>query len=187
MEKYAYICKSDLKSKRGWTDMMIKKFLPTCDLEKMNPYYRHAAPILLYSMEKVEQIESSVDFIETAKKSSIRKLAAKKRVEMQIQKAEEAANSVKINIPILTPKNLLLNACASYDSFHWRNDFSAFESTNPKFLNRIQINFLRHECTNYDEKIEEQYGKVGVQHYHDILQSRINDSILKNYPYLSEG
>ena len=79
MEKYAYICKSDLKSKRGWTDMMIKKFLPTCDLEKKNPHYRHAAPILLYSMEKVEQIENSIDFIETAKKNFDKETRSKEK------------------------------------------------------------------------------------------------------------
>lgn len=103
---------------------------------------------------------------------------------MQIQNAIDAANSIKIEIPKIENQELLNCACLSYDAIHWKQNFSAFESTNQDFLKRIQMNYLRHACTDYEDELNNKFGKVGVQHFHEILQKRINEEILKVYPHL---
>lgn len=55
------LAKSDLK-KRGWTDSLIKRFLPEPDEIRPNPKYRSAAPMILYLAARVAAIEADCDF-----------------------------------------------------------------------------------------------------------------------------
>lgn len=172
---------------RGWTKSIIKKFYPICDKEATNPHYKCASPMKLYSLAKVEQIEKTEEFKNTLIKSEKRKLSAKKAVQKKWDEAVEFAENVDIKIPYIQQKKLYNLACSSYDDWQCSRgnyDNSAFCSNNEAFLKRIQINFLRHECTNYESILDEWYGMVGVQAVHAIIQSRINDEILKQYPYL---
>ena len=52
------------------------------------------------------------------------------------------------------------------------------------FLHRITTNYLRHECTSYENELYKLFGKTGVNEAHDILQRRINDEIRRVYPQL---
>ena len=51
-----HLTKSRLKD-RGWTESLINKFLGEPDLTKDNPMYRCAAPMCLYSLKRIEQVE----------------------------------------------------------------------------------------------------------------------------------
>lgn len=73
-----YITKSTLKT-RGWTDSLIKHFLPKPHKNKKNPHYSCAAPMCLYSLYIVEIIEKTEEFCIKFEKVKKRKLGAKKR------------------------------------------------------------------------------------------------------------
>jgi hypothetical protein len=76
----------DLK-RRGWTDALIKRFMPTSDGTQPNPNYPSAAhPVKLYKLARVEKIESSSEFADHKRKADLRKLSAKKGVETKSAK-----------------------------------------------------------------------------------------------------
>ena len=53
MKKNIYYRNSELKQ-RGWTDGLIKKFLPKPDETKTNPVIKSAAPMKLYKIKRVK-------------------------------------------------------------------------------------------------------------------------------------
>jgi len=188
-----YICKSQILE-RGWTQTMIKKFLGNADLEKTNPIYKCAAPLKLYLEERILAVEETDEFkaaVEKAKKRSAVMTAIndKKRDEIL-----DYVENMHIDIPVMELTNLYKKACQSYNDFQAfkmerRGDYydylnAASLDSDEKFLNRISTNYLRHQCTQYEDELEKMFGKVGVHEAHDALQSKINDEILKTYPML---
>ena len=95
---------------RGWTEGLIKKFLPKPDELKTNPIVKSAAPMKLYKITRVEKIEKSEKFIKEIVSISKRKIAAQKAVETKTTKTLEWANSVKIDVPSIDKDKLLRNA-----------------------------------------------------------------------------
>lgn len=58
----------------------------------------------------------------------------------------------------------------------------ASSESDPKFLARITTNYLRHQCTSYDDDLKRVFGKVAAEEAHDVLQTRINEAIHAKYP-----
>jgi len=52
------------------------------------------------------------------------------------------------------------------------------------FLNRIEVNYIRHNLTEYDRELEEMAGKIGVKEAVIKIKNRILDSIAEKYPEL---
>ena len=188
-KKDNYFSASGLKY-RGWTDALIKRFLSEHDKECPNPYYRHAAPMRLYSAERVERIEESQAFKEAVEKSSKRKESAKKAavkaVETKKQKALEYAMTVEITIPRMNIKKLYRRACEHYNEIHYEHGKWAYPKyCNTEFLSRISVNFLRHECSEYEEHLEELYGVTGKEVAYETIKRRVNEAIYNMYPELA--
>ena len=59
-----YISSKELKELHGFTDPSIKKFLGECDMTQSNPKSKSAAPIKLYSIERVNAVLADQAFIE---------------------------------------------------------------------------------------------------------------------------
>jgi hypothetical protein len=73
-------------------------------------------------------------------------------------------------------------AIQSYNSFERRKDGQwASQDSSEEFLERITVNFLRHECTSYEWLLESFKGRVGVQQIHDLLQAHINELVFSHY------
>ena len=177
-----YITKSDLAQR--WSLSLIDKYFPICSQEKPNPRHKRGAPMQLYDVGKVRRIESKADFKEDMEKVLKQKIAALERAQKSRMKLIEYANGVRIRIPDFEKNYLIKRACEHYN---WRNQndyYMASPSSDEEFLKRITINYLRHQCTHYDEELQKFYKKVGVHEAHDILQQRINDAIKQKYEWL---
>lgn len=147
----------------------------------------------LYDIKRVAKVERSAKFKEELEKSSGRKQSAQKAVKTKKDKAVEYAKMVEVHLPQMDYNKMLKMACDSYNDWHQydRNGFfnENFIFADPllsdkKFLQRIATNYLRHECTSYEEELYKLFGKTGVHEAHDILQKRINAEIVKTYPQL---
>lgn len=180
MKKKLCISCSELK-RRGWTDGLIKKFLPTPDDTKTNPIFKCAAPMKLYKIKRVVKIEKSEQFIKEMEAISIRKNAAKKAVETKTAKTLEKANSVNFNVPTFSKDKLERNAIYHYEQY---NDTKVYDRDNEDFINRICTNYLRHECTNYDRILDSLYGLVGRQKAYEIIKGRINQEIKEKHNWI---
>lgn len=76
---------SELKE-RGWTDSIIKKMNLFPDKLAKNPHYLKAAPMKLYFISRIEELEKSEQFSNLIAKSQSKKEGAKKAVETKITK-----------------------------------------------------------------------------------------------------
>ena len=124
-----------------------------------------------------------------------RKASAQKGVKTKLEKALEYARIVGINVPTMGYDKVVKQACQSYNEWNQydRNGFynDYFTPADPlrsdaDFLRRITTNYLRHECSNYEQQLYKLFGKTGVHEAHDILQKRINEEIKRIYPQLKQ-
>lgn len=189
--KQQYLTTTVLKE-RGWTDGMIRKFLGEPDTTKVNPHYKCAAPMKLYDLKRVERTERRKAFLAEKEASEQRKQSAAKGVATKREKSIQFARTVEIHVPTMGYDEVLKRACHSYNEWHqydrrgYYNDYftPADVDSDPDFLRRISTNYLRHECTSYEQQLYKLFGKTGVHDAHDILQQRINDEICRIYPQL---
>lgn len=192
-KKPEYLSTPKLKE-RGWTDGMIRKFLGEPDAMRPNPHYKCAAPMKLYELKRVERTERSKKYQAEKEASAQRRQSAAKGVATKREKSIQFARTVEINVPLMDYNELLKKACWSYNEWHqydrrgyFNEDFiPARVDSDPDFLHRITINYLRHECTSYEQQLYKLFGKTGVHEAHDILQERINDEICRVYPELKK-
>lgn len=186
-----YISLSGLK-KRGWTNKAISKFLgDSPDRTAPNPHYRSAAPMRLYLRAKALELENRDDFkkwIEEIKlKSKSRKESSKKAVITKTNKLIEYISHVEVKVPRYDLLKLYHLACEHYNELHcFRGNFkTANKNADISFLNRISVNFLRHELTSYEEELYNIFGKVGIREAHESLFKKIMSAISESYPSLN--
>ena len=177
MKKKIYFRSSELKQ-RGWTEGLIKKFLPKPDETKTNPIVKSAAPMKLYKITRVERIEKSEKFIQEMESISKRKIVARRAIETKTAKTIEWANSVSFNVPTFSKDKLEHNAVYQYEQY---NDTKVYDRDDEDFINRICTNYLRHECTTYDRVLNSLYGLVGRQKAYEIIKEKVNQEIKQKH------
>lgn len=191
-EEPSLLTTTQLKA-RGWTPALVKKFLGLPDTTKPNPYYRSAAPMHLYAAARVEACEQEDEWKQAAIKAAARAevgkaVAARKAAELVTQ-----AERMPITVTRLPLDKLVSRAIASYNAFHeellWErgHDYErANEQSDPAFLERITVNYIRHELTAYDTHLEELAGRVGISEAETVIRRRVFGAIAAWYPEYAE-
>jgi len=187
-----FITKTDLKA-RGWTEKAIEDFLDEPDIVKEHSTYHRM--ISLYLEKRVISIEKSEEFktwIEKLKnrreklKASGLERAKKKREELYSK-----VDSIKISIPRFKKiNNLIEKAIKNYNDFQFERGVEfGYENTNyatinmdKEFLDRITVNYIRHNLTEYDDHIDDLFGKTGKDQAYSLLKDKILIEIEKVYP-----
>jgi hypothetical protein len=67
-------------------------------------------------------------------------------------------------------------AIKAYNEWHWDGDGAA-EDAPAEFLERITVNFIRHNLTAYDRALEEVAGRVGIASAAQAIRARIYSAI----------
>ena len=173
---------------RGWTSAGIKKFLGDPDETKQNPFYRVASPMCLYKLERVKDAELKEEFIKFQAKSACRKEKAKQVV---LVKKDKLQNIVKTWEPSIKKYPITWVRKAAIEAYNERqldvmSDKCASLKDDPLFLNRITVNFIRHEITSYDDLLHKLHGKVGKLQAIDMVREKVYECICNNYPDLIE-
>ncbi len=181
-KKREMICASELIKTRSWTNSLIKRFLPTPDDTKTNPIFKSAAPMKLYNINKVKRIERSRAFIDAMEVAQMKKDSALKATETKKAKTFKTIENLNFNIPDIDKEKLIQRAINHYEAYHDTSVHYADE----EFINRIVTNYLRHNCTKYDNVLDRLYGYVGKQEAHDIIKQKVNDAIKDTYTWLQE-
>lgn len=180
-----YYNKKELKD-MGWTDAAIKKFLGEADDTKVNPMYKNAAPMQLYLDSRVKAVSRTQEYKDFMSKSAARKVAAKKAVKTKHDQLMEELENIEVTVTVLPKDKLLQFAIDSYNDWNWHRDVeSASKNSDKAFLDRIQVNFIRHNLTEYDEHLYGIKGRVGIYFGVDRIRDVIFEEIAKAYPYLA--
>lgn len=192
--KTKFVTKSALLKERGWTNSLIKAFLPSPDEMRLNPMYKSAAPMLLYKEGRIKRIEGTQKFKKNLEKVAPKKIAAQKAVETKLNNLLSYLDSVEINLITLSKEELIEKACKHYNEIQLDrsseglkcSDRAATKNSDFSFLKRICVNFLRHEMTSYEDHIEEMSDKVGFNRGYLAVRDKVFDKIKETYPWLKE-
>lgn len=181
--------KKELKD-LGWTDSLIKKYLPTPD-KILNLGYGKSC--YLYDSLKVHQIikennlqeKLSKNLEQKNKHKEVRSEIAKKCVKKRTEKLVEEIEDLKIEVELIDDHLLRQFACDEYNSFKInRNKYFDFATINSDedFLQRIVVNFIRHNLTSYDQELNYLFGKMGKNTAIVNLWKKIFSEIANVYP-----
>lgn len=203
-----HIAKKTVLEREGWTEAAIKRFLPEPDLLRKNPNYRSAAPMKLYLVSRVEEVEKGSAFIEFVEKNKARRAGAQKAVQTKIKRMNEYVDGLEIELPDIPKEELTLKACEHYNNRLWyrkecyeewtyRNFNESLEEQEPdfreatpdsddSFLNRITLNYVRHAVSNYERILTSMGGKPGKDDVYDKLKEKVNKAICAKYDWLHE-
>lgn len=188
------ITKSSLKSKRGWTDKLLKMFLPDPDLVKANPHYKSGPKMQLFNLARIEAIEKTKEFKAQQEITAKRKQAAEKAVETKWEQLWDYLSDIEIDVPVLDRAELVELACDHYKVMQsWREaegrytcDLMATADSEPRFLERICVNYLRHCLTKYEAHLDAMSGKVGFDVGYEIVRRRVFSAISEKYGWLAD-
>lgn len=171
---------SDLLEK-GWTRPLIKKLLPSPDKEVKNRMSYGVT--YLYSKKRVEDIERSDSFIEIKQAAQTRSSKAQKVADQTKTKNLNTVKKISITVARLEVEKVIDFAIESYNDHHYFDSTNyATKDSDQSFLDRIAVNFIRHELTFYDNMLHEQFRKVGKVEAIAIIQEKVFDEIAKIYP-----
>jgi hypothetical protein len=176
----------DLKKDRGWTDTQIRTFLPEPDRLARNPRSRKAAPMKLYALERVERIEASPEYQRAREASRNRQIAARERALAKKKEAVAAAEALPLRInpepwPLVRQK-----AIEHYNRRLRRGQSPASLNTVKHRLDRLTVNYLRHQQTSYETELQAFKGVVGVGEAYLVVRNRILDLVAATYPDLAD-
>ena len=192
-EKKEYVTQAGLKKDYDWTQGQIKKFLPTPCKEAVNPNYVTGAPMKLFEVGKVKKVMETPDFLKSVeklkKKRAGAKVGAKKAVETKVNKTRELLDKLDFTIPQYEKTQLYKLAVEHYNDL-WQSKgrhektIHLHKDLDPNFLNRIAVNFLRHEMSDYDYAFDMLKGKTGKMDVIEDARTGLINAIYIKYPYL---
>jgi hypothetical protein len=176
--------------REGWTATLVKRFLDPPDASAPNPIFRRAgAPMRLYKLSRVTTVEQQEAWQEASRKAQVRSTASKEIAAKKRARLIETAERLQIHVRKMPEHELVRRAIASYNAFHEELSFErdwdfdpARPTSDPTFLARIAVNFLRHHCTSYDRQLERVAGQVGVHEAVVVIRRRVYAAIAASYP-----
>jgi hypothetical protein len=174
--------------KRGWTRAGVKKFLgEPYRRERCHAYNKGDYIVHWYLAADVRAAERRKAFKVFQARKTARSEAAKKAVRTKHERTMAYVEALEIQVPEVDLTVLQEKACASYNSRanERGTEGGASLSSDSKFLDRITVNYIRHELTSYEENLYEQFGKVGIEDAIEAIRARVYDAINEKYPELA--
>jgi len=188
-EKEKLVCQSTIIKDYGIPKSMVEKLLPNPKLVR-NPHYKCAAPMKLYPLSAVEGLLSIKDVQDAIEKHKRRSSAAKKAVQTKLDNVDLRADNAIKNIIVKTESDVEAHAIDAYNEWetvkantsnHYEPNYIT-STPSRAFLDRITVNYIRHELTEYDERLCEEKGKVGKASFYIKYKLGVLDAIAKAYP-----
>ena len=183
--------KSRIIRERRWTESLVKRFLGNPDATRPNPNYRSAAPMKLYQLGRVFEAESTDEFHEALTRANKRRRSALAVAQAKREELIDWAYSLpEPKLPGLSKENLSALAVDHYnDLWNWKRgnfDKSASVADDRDFLNRISVNYIRHELTDYEGRILEMRGKIGKNEALQTVRTKILHAIANRFGWLAD-
>lgn len=180
---------------RGWTASMTKRFLPEPDKTRINPHYRSGPPIKLWLPSTVEALERRDD-VRAAIAKALAERPARQDGARKAVETKEALTLKLVSAVQITVTRIDLDALRKLAIEH-RNHYRAHAIetgltdyvVNPDdaTATRWMRNFVRHNCTLYDEIIDDLSGLVGRDEAYRLLRDRVENEISSVYPELADA
>lgn len=184
-----------LKRERGWTDGLIRKYLGQPDLVEPNPWYRNAAKIRYYRLERVVAAESASEcaneLAQAALKREARRIAARKAVETRVARFCEEVRNWRVKVQRRNLGRIEGAALSEFEDRRTiRGEYSELGDADTEFVERIMVNYIRHNLVevddeSYDEALELIEGRAGRSAAYDAFFGSVMSAIAETYPELA--
>ncbi len=175
---------------RGWTPAMVRDLLGEPDQLRGNPVYRTAPPMRLWSAVRVADAEANPGFTARRSRAQNRSASSAKAADRKRDELLEKVSAVEVSVPQMSWDALVRCACEHYNALQLtrgRYDYDrAAPDSNPAFLERIVVNYLRHELSDYEPELAKLFGQVGRADATSVVRERVYDAIAGAYPDLAE-
>lgn len=175
--------------KRGWTEALIAELLGEADEKRVNPHHKSGPPMQLWREARVEASEKSAAFKKFQRDAVPRRDAAKKSLETKAKKLQAYIDGLVVEVPWMDEASLIQKAVKHFNDSprSERGDFNLADvNSDPAFLQRICVNFLRHAMTDYEERLNEVHGRVGGRDAYVEIKLKVLEAIGEKYPSLSQ-
>lgn len=180
-----WVSLSGLKA-RGWTEALARKFLGPEDKTVPNPRYASAPPMRLWALERVEAVEATEAFKEALKRAEKRIQAGRKGAQKRRELTLDLAKTLPLEVPRTSLEELAEAAALHYKELTGKRErFKPWPEPDP-FRDRLCVNFLRHEATEYEEYLDEFWGKPGTREAYLVLWERFARAVAEAYPELAK-
>lgn len=195
-----FLTKPQLRE-RGWSAAMIHRFLGDPDSSKRNPRFRTAAPMKLYRLDRVAEAEDTGEWGEAREKAQRRSAAGRTRAEGERRRTREVIDAIPVHVTRMPLEKARANAIRHFNKRAWAaadkdlvrggsGDFlEASEDSDPAFLARITVNYLRHQASGYESALEraaeEVAGSTGAREFQPHIRERVLDALASTYPGLA--
>ena len=183
MEMPQMISTAGLKA-RGWTQALIT-LLGEPDVVRRNSHYAKLAPMRLDDTARVASFEVSSEFLAAKAKAARRQCGAKTAVETKRAALMQQVLEMHVSVETRPEHWVRRAAIEAYNEWHWDGDGTA-EDAPAEFLERITVNFIRHNLTAYDRALEEVAGRVGIASAVQAIRAKIYSAIGESDPALAD-
>ena len=167
----------------GFTDSIIKTLNIVPTEIKPNPHNKKNF-MKLYSEEHIDSILKSSEFVNLVGKNINRRLGALKSTNTKVEKLMRDIDN--LNITIKRIENVELLALHQYNEYNITQLRLANVKDDVRFLDRLCVNYIRHELTNYDNSLDFTVGRVGKYKAFNRINEKIYTRIKEVYPQYSE-
>ena len=174
--------------KRGWTQKSINELLPPPELFD-NPHYKCASPMNLWDSKIVKQKERTKKFKEYAEKKAKRQEASIKAVETKKANTMSLLPTLDLEVERIDIAELQKRAIDSKNSWYYYTgqfDKLIFMPVDDETMLRWELNYIRHNLSNYDYEIQSLYGLVGKDEVYHKYRKELMNKIFEVYPELAE-
>lgn len=177
---------------RGWTDTMIRDLLGEPDDTRQNPNGVHKPRMKMWLISRVEEVESDTSFADRLNQARNRSAVGTKAAEARAKTLTDLVSKIEITVVQMPMADAVELAIGHYNvrkeeregfSYDWR---PATADSDPEFLDRITVNYLRHQGTTYDSLLNKLKGLVGKSQAYVLVHNRTLDAIAEAYPDLEE-
>ena len=180
-----FITKTDLISIRKWTERLIKKYMPVPDEIRNNPHYGRASEMKLYKISRVESIEKNEHFLIDFQKTILRRKSSAKMVETKKDNLLIQISEFPISVEIIPRNELVPLVIDDYNDRNYYKDYLTLRDLDQSTLERLTVNYIRHQLTSYDQCLGLIFSKVGKKEGYRLLRERIYNCISESYPELT--
>ena len=180
-----FITKTDLISIRKWTERLIKKYMPVPDEIRNNPHYGRASEMKLYKISRVESIEKNEQFLIDFQKTILRRKSSLKMVETKKDNLLIEIFELPISVEIIPRNELVPLVIDDYNDRNYYKDYLTLRDLDQSKLERLTVNYIRHQLTSYDYYLKLIVSNVGKKEGYRLLIERIYNCISESYPELT--
>lgn len=162
---------------RGWTQRLIDHFLGAPDDSQLNvmaPVNRRGRPMRLFSVDRVQLVESDPGFNEKAGESKLRGLIAVEGVRIKSEAILSIVAHVRMPLADWSVDELVVATA---------EQFGFSDSEDVEFKNQLHI--LLRQAAACEVVLDDYFGHTGIRQCRIALRKKMLEAITTKFPHLS--